>query len=218
MGVDFPVVFRAMAGIDSVAQAAGRCNREGKLSDCGTLYLYKTGRAPQFLREASQHGEAVVRQYGSECLSLDAVKEYFRQFIYLRQQSAQDDLLDRCGIIRKTAQSFTQALFPFRTIGQEFRLIPDFQIPVIVPYGETGRALVEELRECWVLSLALHRRLQRFQVQVTPRILQGLITAGAVEVVKEHYYVAWREEVYNEEFGLDLETAHANIEPEKLIV
>ncbi len=79
--IDFPVVYRSIAGIDSIAQAAGRCNREGNL-DKGKVYVFKPENSklipPGFLRHCSETGEQVLRHH-EDALSLESVDEYFQR-------------------------------------------------------------------------------------------------------------------------------------------
>ncbi|MFW6333028.1 MAG: CRISPR-associated helicase Cas3', partial [Thermodesulfobacteriota bacterium] len=95
--IDFPVVFRSAAGIDSIAQAAGRCNREGKLKEGGQLFVFlpEDGVPPGDFRLNAETAEMVM-QHHEDILSPDAVWEYFETNFWRRG----DDQLDREGILQ----------------------------------------------------------------------------------------------------------------------
>ena len=76
--VDFPVVYRSMAGIDSIAQSAGRCNREGLQSE-GQVYAFwpeKHGLPKGWLSRTAAMG-SLVFEHHADPLGLEGVKEYF---------------------------------------------------------------------------------------------------------------------------------------------
>jgi CRISPR-associated endonuclease/helicase Cas3 len=76
--IDFPIVFRSAAGIDSLAQAAGRCNREGKIEDGGRVFVFipEEGLPAGHFRQAAETAEMVLRHH-RDPLSISAVEEYF---------------------------------------------------------------------------------------------------------------------------------------------
>jgi len=211
--IDFPVVYRAMAGIDSIAQAAGRCNREGKLSH-GQLYVFTPAKQPVYMQANAQAAESTTRKYPEDFLCLDAIRDYFLNFLWLRG----DQRIDACEVMKRTSADWARGNFPFRQIGEEFRLIEDFQQPVIVPYGDAGRTIVQELRGAWVPNSALVRRLQQYTVQVTPRILSALSTGLFVENIHETYRILCRPGFYRDDIGLDIRALCGEIDPEKLII
>ncbi len=83
--IDFPVVFRSIAGIDSIAQAAGRCNREGLLPGMGQVFIFtpEFGLPPGYFRQTAQTAQEVMRHH-QDPLSLKAVEEYFQTLYWLK--------------------------------------------------------------------------------------------------------------------------------------
>ena len=116
--IDFPVVLRAIAGIDSIAQAAGRCNREGKL-DRGRIIIYtpEGRKLPHDFRPPSDSAAEIMLKH-ADPLSLDAVDDYFR-LLYWKY----GDRLDEKQIISRFQESWKECLFPFRSVDEDFEMI-----------------------------------------------------------------------------------------------
>jgi CRISPR-associated endonuclease/helicase Cas3 len=203
--VDFPVVIRAMAGIDSIVQAAGRCNREGEMPEGGRLYVFKPeeGLPAGHFRQTAQISELVLHNREGTILDSETVRAYFKELYWLKDH---DGGLDTKGILSLIAAGAVGGDFPFKTVADLYRLIPDAQIPVIVPFDETAAALCEELRyntsPGWVL-----RQLQPYTIQVYPGVLAGLKLAGYVESLQDERYYVLAEiglrEAYDDQFGLN---------------
>jgi len=204
------VVYRASAGVDSIAQAAGRCNREGRRKS-GEVYVF----APEavvpagYLRQSTQVGELVLRHH-ADPLSLEAVDEYFRTLYWSR-----GEYLDRERILFQLEEGAAKGNFPFRTIGEQFRLIEDVTKPIIVPYDRPAEELLQAVRS-FDFPSSLARKLQRFTVQVYPRVSDSLVNAGAVEILHDRYPVLANTDLYRDDLGLCAEepTFHS---PENLI-
>ena len=200
--LDFPVVFRAAAGIDSIAQAAGRCDREGRLtarqgSPAGRVYVFdpETGLPPGHFRLAADKGAEVMGHH-PDPLSPESVEHYFRLLFW---QAGAD--LDRENILTLLSETAKRGDFPFREVAERFRLIKDGQQAVIVPQNEEAARLADSL------AFAEHaggilRRLQRHTVQVHPTILSSLVAGGAVEMVAEKYAVLRNTDIYRDDLGL----------------
>lgn len=178
--VDFPVVYREMAGLDSILQAAGRCNREGKrpVEESIVTIFERTELPPVLFQTAiGASGEALAgdRDPGA----LETMRRYFHSL-----RSLTGDALDRENVIRAFEKGINGCDLPFRTVAEKFRLIDQSTCTVYVPYGQEGEQLLRQLRagEC---SKALYRRLGRYGVNVYEQHFQALYAAGALETARE---------------------------------
>lgn len=201
--VDFPAVYRALAGLDSIAQAAGRCNRNGRRPRAPTT-VFETDHtsAERFIAHQVASARQVLDAH-EDLLSPPAVEHYFR--VHYWEQKHQ---WDRQGILDCFTLDGGGALpfhFQFRKAAAEFRLIDSEGVPVIVPWGAEGEDLCRELREAWTTpSMKLLRRLQRFTVQIPERVW---VKEGSTsfEVLHEQFPVlAFPQTRYSSLYGLDL--------------
>jgi len=196
--VDFPVVYRAAAGIDGVAQAAGRCNREGRLTE-GDVHTFDVDPAylPRgFLRHAAEEGDGILRRY-EDPLSPEAVHAYFKA-LYWRKA----DQLDKQDILHCFEEGKETFDFNFRDAAERFRLIDESGEPLIIPWDENARDLLRDL-EYAETPARLLRRLQRYTVNVPKWAMDGLRTVGGVEVRQERYNVLSHMHWYSDALGLE---------------
>ena len=198
--VDFPVVYRALAGLDSVAQSAGRCNREGKLNKEGTLGLTKVfctikGTPPGLMRK----GADTLK----ELLHLHKEKDFldpwiFQQYFSLFYSKVQD--FDRPKIKSLLWQDAQQMKFQFATAALNFRLIDDKGAKSILVEYKEGTALIGMLKrkgpQPWLM-----RKLQRYSVTVNARDFEEIKKAGLIEQV-HGCWVQTYEKLYNSKAGL----------------
>jgi CRISPR-associated endonuclease/helicase Cas3 len=196
--VDFPVVYRAMAGLDSIAQAAGRCNREGRLNDFGRVVIFESEnppRMPWLQRCASRAGETLRTLTEDDPLGLVAMRRYF-ELLY----DVQD--LDKKQIVKRLDAPVDKYLsFPFKEIAKDFRFIEDEGTPVIIPRESEAETLIQQLRFSEYPRPIL-RKLQQFAVTVRARELMKLNSDGAIEMVQDAYPVLRNMAAYNEQVGL----------------
>ncbi|WP_451975981.1 hypothetical protein [Azospirillum endophyticum] len=149
-GVDFsfPVVYRAMAGLDSIAQAAGRCNRNGELPELGRVLVFESPEdedhwPPAELAQFAQTAASVLRAH-DDPLALDTLRAYFRQVYWLRGDEDLDAAL--VGEGQDAIRGILNALrlhrrkhdLPFADIAKAFRIVESPLVPVIVPYRPAG--------------------------------------------------------------------------------
>lgn len=195
--IDFPVVYRSIAGIDSIAQAAGRCNREGKLSTgVVNVFFPENGTPPGFLRKGAETAEIVLNHH-MDALSLQSVEEYFRRLY-------QDSDLDKFKIIEELNCCASDLDFPFRKVAQQFQMIRNDTKSIIIPWGEEGRKRVDALRACFVETKDILRSLQRYTVQIHPQIFEKI--KEHFEIIKDEYWILNNMNIYSKATGLTLAT------------
>jgi CRISPR-associated endonuclease/helicase Cas3 len=210
--LDFPVVWRALAGLDSIAQAAGRCNREGRLARGEvTVFVPETKSPPGHLRHAEQAARATLRN-GGEPLSAAGFDDYFTQLFWSKGEAG----LDRAGIMAmlRMGERVQTAEFAFRSAADAFRIIEDLQEPILVPYGPEGTSVIAALRRD-PLDRNARRRAQRFVVPVRPQHAARLAEAGAVTELASGVRILEDGRLYDEMVGLVLDPRIAD--PEDLI-
>ncbi len=197
--IDFPIVYRAIAGLDSVAQAAGRCNREGK-AERGEVYVFRSteryGQATSWQKLTAEVGRMVMDTY-DDPLSLPAVESYFQKLYSYKG----DDGLDLKGILPLFDKKPQKCKFPFEDVGWKFSIIEQGTKDLIVPYGEDGRALIDELRisrSPWKYA----RRLQGYTINIYPNEFRELEHTGKIDCFGDKFYVLNDIDRYSEETGL----------------
>jgi len=202
--IDFPVVFRAFTGLDSIAQAAGRCNREGKL-ERGQVFVFNPPKPPPagIMLKAEQAGQEMFRVYPELAASL--MPEAFKQYFHLYFNRLND--FDKKQIMNLLAgPDARQFKIQFRTAALRFKLIDDArQHGLVVRYqsGTTNNEkLINQLRFVGP-SRGLMRKLQRFSVNVYDRDLQEMRKNGMIEEVNG-IWVQTDKNLYGPVFGLDV--------------
>lgn len=207
--IDFPVVYRAIAGLDSIAQAAGRCNREGLLK-CGQVFVFEPeDKLPAgYFRHTAQTTEGIIRRFPQDMLSLEAIEEYFKEYYW--KQGEQLDKEDILGLIKQGVKGD----FPFRTIAEKFKMIPEENKPVIIPKEEEAQELISQIR-CANTLRGFSRKLQKYTVQIKPYYWGKLYEAGSIEIIQGIFPVLRDIHLYDDNTGLDIE--YKNPDPASLI-
>ncbi len=205
--IDFPVVFRAMTGLDSLAQAAGRCNRNGRQPQGLTVVFQSEHESTErFLRDMAQVSREVLPLY-SDPLSLEAVERYFRLYYWTRKERWDHrDILGEFKLQQDRAMPF---LFGFARAASRIQVIEDTGRPIIIPWQNEGEDLCHELEQAWGgPSWTLRRRLQRYVVQVPQRAWEQA-RGTAFTILHDQYAVLVEPRLhYSEHTGLVLDNDH----------
>lgn len=176
--VDFPCVLRAEAGLDSIAQAAGRCNREGKRPlETSELLVFQSPDwpAPPELDQLAGNMREVMRNHAGDLLAPEALTMYFKSVYWTK--GAELDSKKLLEIHHNHARNLS---FPFQNIAHDFRMIETHLKPVIVEFDDKAKSLVEDLRfSDGVQGIA--RNLQQYLVQIPESGFMALWKAGVIE-------------------------------------
>ncbi len=168
--VDFPAVYRSLTGLDSIAQAAGRCNRNGKLPIGHTfIFIPEDQRGEAYFRETAQIAHQLIELY-PDLLGQKAIHHYFDLYYY--QQKSRWDSKNILESFRLAGGDKTLPFhFQFATVAKEFQLINDWQVPVIIPFDKKAKEVIEDLKNPFKpLNRQLLRALQRYTVQISPKL------------------------------------------------
>lgn len=233
-GVDisFKCVIRSHAGMENVAQAAGRCNRNGE-KECGDVYIIELkeenvsglGELTEARRQTVNTIIDIMSKRSDDYLSVDAMNYYFSHFydectdkngkdiLKYQLDNPEDDILNLLSlnsIFRKSGK-FCRDGQAFKTAGDNFRMIDNNTIDIIVPYNEEARRIIEALNGETTISqaLELQRKAQQYIVSVYDYTFKKLSENDALIKRKGRddnvCIYALKEEFYNNATGLSTE-------------
>ena len=206
--VDFPLVMRAEAGLDSVAQAAGRCNREGKRpSENSFVWIFapeEQWKAPPELATQAAVMRLTADSFSDDLLSTQAVAAYFAELYQLKGSE-----LDNKKILKMHNDTGQSLDFPFQTIADKFRMIESHMQPLIISFDGEAENLISSLHHADHIG-GLLRKLQPYTVQIPEKALAALYKAGRIEPINEknfgkQFYTLIGLDLYDEVAGLSWE-------------
>jgi CRISPR-associated endonuclease/helicase Cas3 len=213
--VDFPAVFRSVAGLDSIAQAAGRCNREGRIQK-GLVKVFRPIDNPLsvgYIRSCAESMAEIAPDFSADLLDPAAIEAYF-QLHYWSQY--QDHGCDKPAVMRNfPAPTRREVGFQFKAAAEAFRMIDNEAQQVFVPYDRRAKALIMSLRHAGP-SRGILRGLQRYTVGLFERTFREMVAAGEVEVMEGDFAILVNESAYDPRFGLRTDRP-GFYEPEALI-
>ena len=231
-GVDISMacVIRALGGLDSIAQAAGRCNRHGEKEGKGQVWVLNLQeqdftRILPDIQAGKTHAERVFRDFaGQDILQPAAMERYFEYYFYQRsdemsysvKNSATGSLLDWLSDNalnpygeknNKRNKPLPLLMQSFKSAGRVFQAIDAPTHAVIVPYGE-GVELIAKLCGEWDPKemYDAKKKAQRYSVNVFPNVWDKLQKENALhETIEDSGIYYLNERYYNDEFGLSLD-------------
>lgn len=191
--VDFPEAYREIAGMDSLMQVAGRCNREGRLVDedglptAGKVHIFelddRSGECRGIVRTWLESMKSITRNLlaDNEGVPSDkAIEQFFRMRYYVNS-----DGLDKGGIYKSIADVLNSlcASLEYERYADEYQIIDDSTEAVYVAWDEEGRQLLDRARELASIGEApvLFMALQRYAISVYKDALHQLKRNGDIE-------------------------------------
>jgi CRISPR-associated endonuclease/helicase Cas3 len=199
--VDFPVVFRALAGLDALAQAAGRCNREGRLGPRGGRFIVFVAPSPVprgILAAAAETTKAMLRSGPVDLCDPGLYRRFYAQLYDTLDTDAQ-----ALAVCRRERD--------FPEIAARYQVIDDSgSVAVVVPWDGLDDRTIRDVAS---LKLgfgdsAAFRRIRRAMVPIPRRIATRWLGEGVLVLAPRHPLpivdlAAWPE-LYSERFGLDI--------------
>jgi CRISPR-associated endonuclease/helicase Cas3 len=200
--VDFPVGYRALAGLDSIIQAAGRVNREGKNPGGGEMFVFEPEsefikRTPAYIKQTGDVARSVLREYETDPTSIEAIIAYFKLLDKLQDPKRTSDAREILACFEKGGG------FDFKTAADKFKLIENNTVSVIIPYDDKAAKHVEELRYIPYPASTL-RKLQGYTVNIYEQEFQALNTKGVIEMTADAYAVLKDMSYYDAQTGIVL--------------
>ncbi|URZ05940.1 CRISPR-associated helicase/endonuclease Cas3 [Clostridium felsineum] len=199
-GVDIslPIVYRSLSGIDSIVQAAGRCNREGEVQ-MGKVYVFEStedyGKAIMYQSRTAECGRQILEKF-SDSLSLEAISSYF-ELLY----DTEKDRLDSRNILNNFEERAKELAFDFEKTAHDYKLIDETE-SLIIPYNDEADKLIGSLKYSDYPN-AIARKLQKYTISIHKNKLDELIDQGAIININNQFMVlACKDGFYDENLGL----------------
>ena len=212
--LDFSVVYRALAGLDSIAQAAGRCNREGKLPEKGRVVVFNPPKKPPIgmLRKAADTTRSIASLNEPDPLNFEMFEKYFTE-LYWKANS-----LDPKGIVdllNPYHNDLHECSINFRTAAERFHIIDESQQKtILVQYGQ-GEGFIDLLKskgpDRWLM-----RKLQRYTVNVYNHDFNQLRQRGSIEEIFPEIFALATNLDYSVDTGLLVD--ETPFDPEQFIL
>jgi CRISPR-associated helicase cas3 len=197
--VDFPVVFRQEAGLDSIVQASGRCNREGKLKDLGKTYVFgftENGTMPPgFISKGNNARLDMPSEI--DWFSDAAMKDYFKR-LYCKIDSFDAD---------NTYEDLKMGSLKFETASRNFKYIDDNSIQVVVNWRDADKII--EKYKAHGTSYRLMKELGQYSVSLSKHDFKVLMEAGSVQEVGNIYFLS-DPLAYDNEIGVKVDNHWLN--------
>lgn len=203
--LDFEHVYRQTAGVDSMIQAAGRCNREGKRAvDASKVYIFDLEDTGSAMNQRLQIdiAHAISQDYES-IADLDCIQDYFLRLYHHKRTS-----LDKKNIMNE----FKNRKYNFAKVGKEFNLIEQMTKTIFVAKESEAEELLQEIK--WKgTSKSLMRKAGQYCIQIyvnsggKKSMFDYLYNAGMIREISSEipdFYELTGREQYSEEYGLEL--------------
>ena len=195
--VDFPMVMREENGLDSVLQAAGRCNREGKRSfEKSIVTVFSTADKIPILFAANAASARIVMNDFADFAGSEAISRYYQELYAIKGEKALDI---ECIMDKLKTRNIS-----YKEIADSFKLIGNDTSTIYIIQDEKSKRLIER-RINGEISRELIRELSQYSVNIYEQHMKSLYAAGDISMLNDGSFYLVNESLYNHETGLSLE-------------
>ena len=200
MDLDFRTVYRQLAGVDSMIQAAGRCNREGKHSSEESKAVIFQFEGREFIPGQKQQIDAAKNLIldGEDISDLKNISRYFETLYSWRREG-----LDK----KKILEEFKEGYYNFATVGKEFKLIEQNTVTILIPKEEKAIQILHQLKNKGYTKKEM-RKAGQYCIQVYEQEFKKMYDTGMIQNISEDildFYELKEVDRYTEELGLKLD-------------
>lgn len=222
--VSFDCVIRAQAGMDSIIQAAGRCNRNKENATPQSVFVVDVqnenlSRLPEIKDGKGVTSRVFREKQGANLLSEEVITQFYEYYFYMQQEQMDyrtrdgqttifsllsDNPLGAIAYQSRHNKVYTGLPSAFLTAADEFSVIEGSQIGVVVPYGDALK-LVDNFRCAYSPKERMHilKRLQKYTVSVYAHTWDEI--KHAASIVDDTFYLLSPDYYDAEEQGLKRE-------------
>lgn len=196
-GVDLDVftVFRELSGLDSILQAGGRCNREGRRKEAD-VYVFEFCDENKTLQDLKSNITISILERYEDISCLQSIKEYYDRLFFMKK-----DIIER-NIITQNCRDISG--IPFRKYAQDFELIDSKTVSLVVPRDKQSQEMVDSLKYTGG-SIGIARRLQKYTCSIYQEELDDLIRQHAVDDYGTGIWCLTNQDYYDENTGISFE-------------
>lgn len=198
--LDFCSVYRELAGVDSMIQAAGRCNREGtRIAKESKVFIFRFEGKQNLLGQRQQIDvtKSLIAE-GRDLSDVKSIKEYFEMLYHLK-----GDSMDK----KKIMEEFKNKRYNFAKVGKEFKLIEQSTKTIFVNCEESANEILQMLKERGFTRSGM-RKAGQYCIDVYDQEFDKLYGMGMIQPVSEDiedFYELTDRSKYTEKIGLELE-------------
>lgn len=197
--VDFPSVYRQMTGLDSLIQAAGRCNREGKRPVAESIVTYFEGEQPAPLLQHVNIGAArEILRRSPDVDDAETIRQYFAAW-----RSLVGDNLDKSDAVRHLKFGLHGCMLPFKTVAEDFHMIEQNTKTVYIPIGSGAEVCLRVADG--IADRQDYRRAGQYSVNLYEQHFQSLVASGDIQMLDAGSGILTNPALYHPETGLSLQ-------------
>ena len=190
--LDVSVVFRELSGLDSILQAGGRCNREGKRMLAEVFVFELKGERKKSQDVKCNITKGIIDRY-EDISCQQSIQEYYDRLFFMRQEEI------RRHVISQDCSNISS--IPFRKYAEEFELIDSKTVSIVVPRDEMSQKMVDSLKYTSG-SINLSRKLQKYTCSVYQKELEDLLSQHVVDSFGTGIWCLTNADYYDEEIGI----------------